>query len=73
MASASRAAFQFQTRNSCNRSLVVRPETIRSRTSVSQVSGSTALSFAVYADRRTMPNGRVFPSILDGWHVIGSA
>ena len=28
---------------------------------------------AVYAERRTMPNGLVFLSIRDGWHVIGSA
>jgi hypothetical protein len=31
------------------------------------------LTFAVYAARRTMPNGLVFPSIRGDGHVIGSA
>lgn len=46
-ACASRSAFQFQARSSCSRSFVVLPETMRSRTSVSQVSRSTPLSFVV--------------------------
>ena len=46
-ATASRAAFQFQASNSCSWLFFVRPETIRSRTSVSQASGSRPLSFAV--------------------------
>jgi hypothetical protein len=72
-ACSSRAAFQFQARSSRNRSFVVAPETIRSRTSVSQVSGSRLLSFAVYADRRTMPSGFVFPRFLADRRLINSA
>jgi hypothetical protein len=35
----------------------VRPETMRSSTSVRYAIGSTPFNFAVYAVRRTMPNG----------------
>jgi hypothetical protein len=45
----------------------------RASTSASQAWGSTSLSLAVYAARRTMPNGFVFPSIRGDGHVIGSA
>jgi hypothetical protein len=44
-----------------------------SRVSASQACGSTALSLAVYAARRTMPNGLVFPRILRDRALIGSA
>lgn len=43
----SRAAFQFHARSSASWLLVVAPETMRSSTSASHVSGSTPLSFAV--------------------------
>jgi hypothetical protein len=36
---------------------LVRPETMRSSTSVNQVSGSMSFNLHVYAARRTMPNG----------------
>ena len=45
----------------------------RASTSASQACGSTSLSLAVYAARRTMPNGLVFPRIYCDRHVIGSA
>src|SRR5271157_555469 len=46
-ASASRAAFQFQAKSSCSWLFFVRPETIRSKTSISQASGSSPLSLQV--------------------------
>ena len=52
------SGFQFQARSSCRRSLVVRPETIRSSTSVSQASGSSPFSFAVLRSDERWPRSR---------------
>jgi hypothetical protein len=46
---------------------------MRASTIASQACGSISLGFAVYADRRTMPNGLVFPRIRSDQYVIGSA
>ena len=46
---------------------------MRPRTSASQACGSISFILAVYAARRTMPNGFVFPRIRRDRHVIGSA
>jgi NAD(P)-dependent dehydrogenase (short-subunit alcohol dehydrogenase family) len=46
---------------------------MRASTPASQACGSTSLSFAVYAARRTMPRRLVFPKIRRDRHAIGSA
>jgi hypothetical protein len=46
---------------------------IRARTSASQACGSTSFILAVYAARRTMPNGLVFPRSDCDLDMIGSA
>jgi hypothetical protein len=72
--SAALAAFQFHSSSmsgSCRR--LVRPDTMRSSTSVSQASRSASFSFADYAARRTMPNGLVSLRIGRDRHMIGSA
>jgi hypothetical protein len=71
--SAALAAFQFHGSSVCSSCRLVRPDTMRSSTSVSQASGSTSFSFADYAARRTMPNGLVFPRKGRDLGLIGSA
>jgi hypothetical protein len=51
------SAFQFHGSSVSSSCALVRPDTMRSSTSVSQASGSTSFSLAVYAERRTMPSG----------------
>jgi hypothetical protein len=68
-----RAAFQRHGRSSWSWLILVRPETMRSSTSVRYSCGSIQLSFADYAARRTMPRWLVFPKIHRDRHVIGSA
>jgi hypothetical protein len=46
---------------------------MRFSTSVNHASGSTLLSFAVYAARRTMPNGLAFPRSGRNPGLIGTA
>jgi len=54
---------QFHGSSSCSRDTGW--SAIRRRTSASQARGSTSLSLAVYADRRTMPSGATFaPQLL---------
>ena len=43
---------------------------MRARMSASHARGSTPFSLRVYADRRTMPNGSVFPSIHRDLHLV---
>ena len=46
---------------------------MRASTSASQARGSTLLSLAVYAARRTMPNDVISPRVFCNRQVIGSA
>jgi hypothetical protein len=46
---------------------------MRFSTSVNHASGSTLLSLQVYAARRTMPNGLVFPGNGRDLDLLGSA
>jgi hypothetical protein len=67
------AGFQFHGSSVCNSFRLVCPDTMRLRTSVNQASGSSLFSFAVYAARRTMPNGPDFRRNGRDLDVIGSA
>jgi hypothetical protein len=48
--------------SSCS-SLVIGLSAMRARTSASHACGSMSLSFAVYADRRTMPINQLFANV----------
>jgi hypothetical protein len=67
----SRAVAQFQGRRSAMR--LAGWVASLAMTSLSHAFGSMRLSLAVYAARRTMPSGLVFPRIRCDRHLIGSA
>ena len=50
------AAFQFHGSSASSAEALVRPETMRSSTSVRYAIGSTPFNFADYAAHRTMPS-----------------
>ena len=72
-ASTGLAAFQFHGSRAANSLFLMRPATTHSNTSVSQASGSTSFSLAVYAARQTMPNGVAFSGSRGDPGVTGSA
>ena len=60
---ASRDAIQFHGSSECSPFALVRPETMRSRTSVNQVIGSTPFSFAVWINVMAIDQWRAPPSL----------
>ncbi len=69
-ASAAFSAAQFHGNRVSSSRRLVRPETIRSSTSVSQANGSRPFNFALYAARRTMPNGSGMTMVIEALSAV---